>query len=352
MGELFQPRHLLVIGVVLLLVFGGKKLPELGKGLGEGLRGFKEGVKGISEDDAEQARKKAADERALADARVAAEAKAYQEAKLQAEAKAPPKPTRRRAEGREAKPPGSRALTSQRCNRTVEDCQHHSGAARPLRHCSVVIARPHHDSLHSNQHHGRSRGQHPERPAAASADSPRVKAASRIVDAGYSEASTAATSSRPARVAATNIRLPEVSSSAVDSAQPPPCDRSRAGVTRGFRPNTPDPAAAASTWSGCRSSPSPSAISRPRDQPSSAQQSRRQSQRPPAAPAPSCCRLPRAPASPAAISQIATPATSEPISGRTPGEPSCTIATAAGIAAASSPLTAAEAPIAPRDSAM
>ena len=47
MGDLFQPTHLLVIGVVLLVLFGGKKLPELGKGLGEGLRGFKDGMKEI-----------------------------------------------------------------------------------------------------------------------------------------------------------------------------------------------------------------------------------------------------------------------------------------------------------------
>ncbi len=38
---LFQPMHLLVIFAIALLVFGPKKLPELGKGLGEGLRGFK-----------------------------------------------------------------------------------------------------------------------------------------------------------------------------------------------------------------------------------------------------------------------------------------------------------------------
>lgn len=50
MGELFQPTHLLVIGVVLLVLFGGRKLPELGKGLGEGLRGFKDGMKGINDD--------------------------------------------------------------------------------------------------------------------------------------------------------------------------------------------------------------------------------------------------------------------------------------------------------------
>jgi len=38
---LFQPMHLLVIAGLALLIFGPKKLPELGKGLGEGLRGFK-----------------------------------------------------------------------------------------------------------------------------------------------------------------------------------------------------------------------------------------------------------------------------------------------------------------------
>jgi sec-independent protein translocase protein TatA len=38
---LFQPLHLLVIFGIALLVFGPKKLPELGKGIGEGIRGFK-----------------------------------------------------------------------------------------------------------------------------------------------------------------------------------------------------------------------------------------------------------------------------------------------------------------------
>lgn len=37
---LFQPMHLLVIFGIALLVFGPKKLPELGPGLGEGIRGF------------------------------------------------------------------------------------------------------------------------------------------------------------------------------------------------------------------------------------------------------------------------------------------------------------------------
>jgi len=42
---LFQPMHLLVIFFIALLVFGPKKLPELGKGLGEGIRALKESMK-------------------------------------------------------------------------------------------------------------------------------------------------------------------------------------------------------------------------------------------------------------------------------------------------------------------
>ena len=43
---LFQPMHLLVIFGIALLVFGPRKLPELGKGIGEGIRGFKAAIKG------------------------------------------------------------------------------------------------------------------------------------------------------------------------------------------------------------------------------------------------------------------------------------------------------------------
>jgi sec-independent protein translocase protein TatA len=42
---LFQPMHLLVIFGIALLVFGPKKLPELGKGIGEGIRGFKAAIR-------------------------------------------------------------------------------------------------------------------------------------------------------------------------------------------------------------------------------------------------------------------------------------------------------------------
>ena len=42
---LFQPMHLLVIFFIALLVFGPKKLPELGKGIGEGIRALRDGMK-------------------------------------------------------------------------------------------------------------------------------------------------------------------------------------------------------------------------------------------------------------------------------------------------------------------
>ena len=41
---LLQPMHLLVIFGIAVLVFGPKRLPELGKGLGEGIRGFKSAI--------------------------------------------------------------------------------------------------------------------------------------------------------------------------------------------------------------------------------------------------------------------------------------------------------------------
>lgn len=42
---LFQPMHLLIILVICLLIFGPRRLPELGKGLGEAIRGFRDGMK-------------------------------------------------------------------------------------------------------------------------------------------------------------------------------------------------------------------------------------------------------------------------------------------------------------------
>jgi len=42
---LFQPMNLLVIFMIALFVFGPKKLPELGKGIGEGIKALKEGLR-------------------------------------------------------------------------------------------------------------------------------------------------------------------------------------------------------------------------------------------------------------------------------------------------------------------
>jgi sec-independent protein translocase protein TatA len=42
---LLQPQHLLIILAVAVLMFGPKKLPELGKGLGQGIKSFREGIK-------------------------------------------------------------------------------------------------------------------------------------------------------------------------------------------------------------------------------------------------------------------------------------------------------------------
>jgi sec-independent protein translocase protein TatA len=43
-----NPLHIAIVLIVVLLVFGAKRLPELGKSMGEGLRGFKESVNGDS----------------------------------------------------------------------------------------------------------------------------------------------------------------------------------------------------------------------------------------------------------------------------------------------------------------
>jgi sec-independent protein translocase protein TatA len=47
---LLQPQHLLIILAVALFVFGPKKLPELGKGLGQGIKQFREGMKQATAD--------------------------------------------------------------------------------------------------------------------------------------------------------------------------------------------------------------------------------------------------------------------------------------------------------------
>jgi len=42
MGDLFAPQHLILILLIIVLLFGGKKIPELMRGLGKGIREFKD----------------------------------------------------------------------------------------------------------------------------------------------------------------------------------------------------------------------------------------------------------------------------------------------------------------------
>jgi sec-independent protein translocase protein TatA len=46
---LLQPMHLVVIIGIALLIFGPKRLPELGRGLGDGIRGFRSAMRDIPE---------------------------------------------------------------------------------------------------------------------------------------------------------------------------------------------------------------------------------------------------------------------------------------------------------------
>jgi sec-independent protein translocase protein TatA len=49
----FGTGEIILIVLVVLLLFGGKKIPELMKGLGKGVRSFKDGLNGINEDEKE-----------------------------------------------------------------------------------------------------------------------------------------------------------------------------------------------------------------------------------------------------------------------------------------------------------
>ena len=53
----FGMSEILFIALVVLLFFGGKKIPELMKGLGKGVKSFKDGMNGLEEDKKEEANK-------------------------------------------------------------------------------------------------------------------------------------------------------------------------------------------------------------------------------------------------------------------------------------------------------
>ena len=42
--------EVIIVALVILLLFGGKKIPELMKGVGKGVKSFKDGMKGVEDD--------------------------------------------------------------------------------------------------------------------------------------------------------------------------------------------------------------------------------------------------------------------------------------------------------------
>ena len=56
LGGLGAPE-IILIALVVLLFFGGSKIPELMKGIGKGVKGFKEGLKGVEDDINESGKK-------------------------------------------------------------------------------------------------------------------------------------------------------------------------------------------------------------------------------------------------------------------------------------------------------
>ena len=57
-----SPVHLLLLLVIILLLFGAKRLPEMGRGLGRGIREFKDGLNSNKEEPQEQVEKKSVPE--------------------------------------------------------------------------------------------------------------------------------------------------------------------------------------------------------------------------------------------------------------------------------------------------
>ena len=49
LGNIGTPE-IIILGLAILLIFGGKKIPELMKGLGKGVKSFKDGLKEVDND--------------------------------------------------------------------------------------------------------------------------------------------------------------------------------------------------------------------------------------------------------------------------------------------------------------
>ena len=50
--------EILIIAILILLLFGGKKIPELMKGIGKGVKSYKDGVNGVDEPEIKESKKK------------------------------------------------------------------------------------------------------------------------------------------------------------------------------------------------------------------------------------------------------------------------------------------------------
>ena len=50
-------HEIIVIALIVLLLFGGKKIPELMRGLGKGVKSFKDGMNGVDDDEKNSAKK-------------------------------------------------------------------------------------------------------------------------------------------------------------------------------------------------------------------------------------------------------------------------------------------------------
>ena len=53
----FGAGEIIIIALIVLLLFGGKKIPELMKGLGKGVKSFKDGMNGLEEEKKEETKK-------------------------------------------------------------------------------------------------------------------------------------------------------------------------------------------------------------------------------------------------------------------------------------------------------
>ena len=52
------PMELLLVGIIALIVLGPKRLPEVGRSLGKGMREFKDSLAGLTDDDEDEQKKK------------------------------------------------------------------------------------------------------------------------------------------------------------------------------------------------------------------------------------------------------------------------------------------------------